>query len=194
MHHILRRILRFSHEVIFPRQLAFGVFFLQLFGDRQRCKQLKIRLQDCPEGSVGCELLRLMERHGIHFVPWYERHDLKHLLLGYRLEACDEMRMQAFMFGNAGFSPFITLATLTFLLWVPDAWRDLPRHYFIGKMTRPIGGLNVEQVAHRNLEELRRELGLEDAKAQVALFFDALHGRNWNPGVMHHFEKTTAKM
>ena len=31
-----------------------------------------------------------------HLVPGYERHDLKHVLLGYTTDATEEMQMQAF--------------------------------------------------------------------------------------------------
>ena len=170
---LARRILRFFHTVMFPKQLAFGVYFLKLFGDNNYCKQLKIKLLDCPEGSIGHELKQFMDAHGFEFVPHYEKHDLKHVLLGYGITAPEEMCMQAFMFGNAGFRPVITLITLTFLVWTPDAWRDLPYHFLVGRFTKPVGGIRVEDIAERNLLEMRREIGLTEAMWKADLLFSS---------------------
>ena len=169
-----RRTLRFFHTVMFPKQLAFGVFFLKLFGDKNYCKQLKTKLLDCPEGTVGHELRCFMDANSLEFVPHYEKHDLKHVLLGYGITAPEEMCMQAFMFGNAGFRPVITLITLTFLVWTPDAWRELPYHFLVGRFTRPVGGLRVEDLAHRNLLEIRQEIGLTEAIWKADLVFGTL--------------------
>lgn len=169
-----RRILRLFHEVMFPKQLAFGVFFLKLFGKKNYCKQLKIRLLDCEAGTVGHELKGFMDTNGFEFVPHYEKHDLKHVLLGYGITAPEEMCMQAFMFGNAGFRPAITLITFSFLIWTPDAWHDLPYHFLVGRFAKPVGGLRVEDLADRNLLELRQEIGLQEAFWKADLLFHGL--------------------
>lgn len=167
-------ILHVFHDYIFPRQLAFGVFFLNLLGDKKYCQMLHEKIKKCHPGTVGHALRLFMKKHGFKFVPWYEKHDLKHVILGYGTTAPQEMCMQAFMFGNAGFRPIITLITLSFLIWTPDAWKHLPYHYFIGKMAAPVGGLKVEDVAERELVEVRRELKLAEAKEKVDAFYKGL--------------------
>lgn len=145
---------------MFPMQLELGAKILRFFGDQKRCDQLKLQLSTLPEGTIGKELFQMMEANSLSFVPWYEKHDLKHLILGYRQAAPDEMRMQAFMFGNSGFPFFITIVTCFFLIWTPDVWPELPRHYRAGKQVKPIGGIPIERIMHRNLEEFRREIGI----------------------------------
>jgi ubiquinone biosynthesis protein Coq4 len=174
---LTQRILRCFHTVIFPKVLAFGVFFMKLFGDKHYCKQLKISLLQYPPGTVGHEMLCFFERYGFDFVPYYEKHDLKHVLLGYDATAPDEMRMQAFMFGNAGFRPFIKLFTIIFLIWTPDVWRELPYHFLIGRFTKPIGGLRVEDLAHRDLQEVRNEIGLMEAIWKADLLMKGLRAQ-----------------
>ncbi len=154
------RILYFFHEVIFPAQLEFGTKILRFFGDQKKYDRLQIQISELPDGTIGKELHRMMEKNGINFVPWYEKHDLKHLVLGYLPTAPDEMRMQAFMFGNAGFSVFSIFTFSIFLIWTPDVWHDLPRHFRLGKKCKPIGGLKIEEVMYRNLEGFRREIGI----------------------------------
>lgn len=151
--------LRWCHGVMFPRQLAFGVWFLQWIHDREAAKALPGRLAPLPRGSIGHALLQFVQANGLKFVPGYERHDLKHVLLGYGLDAPDEMRMQAFMTGNAGWSIESALALL-FVVWTPDVWRELPQHYRAGKLARPLRGWRILEVAGRDLAEARRALGL----------------------------------
>lgn len=155
-----RRYLRFGHDVAFPRQLAFGVSFLRLFGDVHAARRLGERLRTLPEGTVGKALADFMDHEGLAFVPGYFRHDLKHVLLGYSTHPSDEMRMQAFMTGNAGWRRESFLALL-FLPWTPDAWPDLPRHYRLGQRARPLSGLDLEVVVHLDLVAFRRSLGIE---------------------------------
>lgn len=157
-----------AYNHIFPAQLAFGVFFLNLFGNRKRLKALMSDLEYYPEGTLGKELWLLMKQKNLEFVPWYERHDLKHILLGYPQHAPDEIRMQAFMFGNAGFSFVHTLIFLAFVVWTPEVWPELPYHYRVGQLTAPIGDWRLEEVVDKDLSALRNDIGLEAARRQAA--------------------------
>ncbi len=147
-------------KVIFPNQLAFGVFFLKLLGNQKYCRRLARQVASAPAGSVGEALQNFMQKHQFEFVPYYEKHDLKHAILGFAAEAQDEMRMQAFMFGNAGFSPMITLIYLTFVIWTPEMWSEIPLYYYIGQKTAPIAHYTVEDLLDKNLLEFRQEIGL----------------------------------
>ncbi len=165
----IHRIWKFAvYRYLFPGQLAFGVFFLNLFGNRTRTRALLQSLEPCPEGSLGREIWLLLRSRNLELVPWYERHDLKHVLLGYPPYPPDEIRMQAFMFGNAGFSPVYTLIFLLFVIWTPEVWPELPYHYRVGQLTRPVGDWDIERFAHRNVAELRLDIGLEQARRQAA--------------------------
>ena len=159
--------LRFAHRVIFARQLDFGIFFLKLFGDKEEAKRLFALIENSAEGTLGRSVWDMLHAKHLDFVPSYENHDLKHALLGYRQEAPEEIRMQAFMFGNAGFSLFSIATFLMFILWTPDVWLEMPYHYRCGRLTKPIGHWHIEAFAHRDLEALRLEIGLEVAREQA---------------------------
>lgn len=156
-----------SYRYIFPGQLRFGVFFLNLFGNRAYARALACSLEYCREGTLGRAIWLFLRARNFELVPWYERHDLKHVLLGYPPYPPGEIRMQAFMFGNAGFSVVHTLIFLSFVIWTPEVWPELPYHYRVGQLTKPIGHWTVEQYADRDLEELRLEIGLEAARRQA---------------------------
>lgn len=148
----------------FEKQLAFGVFFLNLFGDQNKCVQLKKYISELPPNTLGHRLYHEMQKHQFDFVPYYESHDLKHIALGYEFKMEDEIRMQAFMFGNSGFSIWSLFMFSLFIVLVPESWSSLPYHYRIGKHCKPIANWTVTQVAAKNLQELRQEIGWYDAR------------------------------
>lgn len=149
------------YRVIFPKQLAIGIFLLRCWGNNRYYEQLQQSLSFLPEGTVGKTLWQMLSDQHLRLVPYYEHHDLKHTVLGYSTEAPDEMRMQAFMFGNTGFSPFITLVFCLFVIWTPEVWAELPYHYRMGKQTPSIADWRLEDIAPYNLHELRQALGID---------------------------------
>ena len=161
---IYRAWLRFAHRVVFHQLLSLGIFFIRLFSDRKLAKSRYDLLINCPENTLGHAVLAMLKAKSLRFVPRYENHDLKHALLGFRQEAPQEICMQAFMFGNAGFSVFSVLTFLVFVVWTPDVWMELSYHYRCGRLTSTIGHWRIEDYAHRDLEELRKEIGLERAR------------------------------
>lgn len=56
---------------------------------------------------------------------------------------------------------------LSFVIWTPEVWPELPYHYRVGRLTAPIGDWRLEDVADRDLEALRTEIGLEAARRQA---------------------------
>lgn len=175
MNALARRILRFFHNVVFPKQLAFGIMVLNYIGDKNYCKALKIKLQEYPSGTVGHELLQFLAKNDFDFVPYYEHHDMKHVLLGYDTSAKGEICMQVFMFGNAGVSLISLSLFLSFAIWTPDIWHELPYHFLLGRFCKPLSKIHVEEAAGRNLLELRKEICLEEAKWKADMLWQGLY-------------------
>jgi ubiquinone biosynthesis protein Coq4 len=164
----MKKILTFTHHfalrVLFSKQLSFGIFFLNLSGTKQARIQLMDRLAHCPERSLGREVWAMLHRNGHDLVRHYESHDLKHVLLEYEQEPEDEIRMQAFMFGNSGFSLFSIVTFLMFVIYTPRVWRELPYHYRIGRNTVPIGHWTLDMYAEYKVDDLRAQINLEQAR------------------------------
>lgn len=73
------------------------------------------------------------------------------------------------MFGNAGFSIFVSFVFLMFVIWTPDVWPELPYHHRVGKLTEPNGDRKVEEVVHLDLGQLRQGIGLYEARKKAIL-------------------------
>jgi hypothetical protein len=157
---LLQNTRTLRHDYIFKYQLEFFISVLNFFGDTEDCISLKKRISVLPDNTLGKQLYIMMESANIEFVPWYKEHDFKHALLGYKMDTLEEMKMQAFMWGNSGFQWFTTLMTLNFLIWIPEVWSELPKHYKIGQQILPISQWKTEDFIERDLQELRTEIGL----------------------------------
>jgi hypothetical protein len=151
-----------SHHVLFPKQLEFGIYFLRLFGDTHKTKHLQKSLSSLAENTIGKRLYNLLKNRGLELVPFYEEHDLKHAILGYSMEATDEMLMQAFMAGN-DFKFTTNFIALFFVIWTPEIWFQIPHHFKIGRKCKPIGHYKVRDLIHRDLEQFRTEIGFYEA-------------------------------
>lgn len=166
----MKNILKYlAHDIIFSKQLAFGVFFLNLFGNKKYTQQLEKYLETLPQNTVGYEIITTLKEHGHSLVPGYETHDLKHVILGYKMEANQEMLMQAFMVGN-DFTLLNSFIALFFVIWTPKIWGELKYHYKIGKLTKSIGRLKIEDIAHLTVEEVRQQIGLYAAREKTKAF------------------------
>ncbi|WP_157560225.1 hypothetical protein U8527_05535 [Kordia algicida OT-1] len=118
---------------------------------------------------MGKEIANCLDHHQLNLVPKYESHDLKHVLLDYKMTAEGEIRMQAFMLGNGNYS-IPSFAILLFgTLLLPDLWKKFYADFQKGRKTIPISRWSIEDYAHRNLNELRVELNTS-TRASTSLF------------------------
>jgi ubiquinone biosynthesis protein Coq4 len=106
-HHLLRR----------PDRLRYTVAELRAF----------------PEGTVGHALCRFLDQKQLTLLPYYAKHDIKHILLGYDTTGEGEVCLQCCMLGNGHLS-FPVLATVGFgLLTMPEHWRQFAMAYRRGR-------------------------------------------------------------
>lgn len=79
-------------------------------------------LHQLPEGTLGRDLINMLDDHQLQLLPYYVKHDIKHVLLGYDTTGEGEVCLQCFMLGNRHFS-FPVMATVLFgLFTMPEYW------------------------------------------------------------------------
>lgn len=90
-------------------------------------------LGEMPKGIVGRDLADFMVAKNINLLPGYERHDMKHFLLGFDTTEEGEICMQCFMLGNGRIS-FPVLITVIFgIIFTPEYHRKMKQSYYEGK-------------------------------------------------------------
>lgn len=140
---------------IIRKSFHLSVWTIEQFYDIAVFEEKARQLNELPEGTLGKDIAGCLKRNGLRLVPGYESHDLKHVLLGFKMTPVDEIRLQAFMLGNgnhtlASFAIFIFGA-----LFLPDMWRTFLRDFKDGAKARPISTWTIEEFAHCRTAALR---------------------------------------
>jgi len=128
-----------------------------IYGSTKLAPKLN-QLRTLNEGTVGKEIANLLDNFSYRLIPKFENHDLKHVILEYEMTMKDEIRMQAYLVGNGNY----TLPCLVFLtlgLFYPTVWLDLPKEYKIGKSSKSIHYLTLDNCMDKDLLETRNEYG-----------------------------------
>jgi hypothetical protein len=145
-----RRIIKMSFD--------FSVSTIERFNDMEIYKQKVSELRDLENGMLGKEIADCLDNHKLTLVPNYESHDLKHVLLDYKMTAEDEIRMQAFMLGNGNYTiPCFAILGFGAIL-LPDLWSTFYQDYRKGRKSIPISSWKIEDYAKSNTNELRLKL------------------------------------
>ncbi len=118
----------------------------------------KEQLKALPEGSLGNDLYRFLEKRNLPLLKHYSRHDLKHVLLGYDTTDEGEACLQSFMFGNGRVS-FPVLATLVYsFCTMPEHWTKMKRAYRLGKKSNSIHHWQWNNLMTESTDQLRTKI------------------------------------
>lgn len=112
-------------------------------------------LKTLPAGSLGHELYNFLDERGMSVLPYFETHDVKHVLLGYGTSDRDEACMQFFYLGNRHYSiaTFLTVFSSTILM--PGFFRHFYAAFKRGRRAKPIGRLPLESFLMLPTSDLR---------------------------------------
>lgn len=145
--HLSRTIIKKSFHV--------SVWTIEKFYDIAVYEQKARELQGLPDGTLGKDIGNCLENNGLRLVPNYESHDLKHVLLDFKMTPVDEIRMQAFMLGNGNYS-IPSFAIFIFgALFLPDLWVTFYKDFIHGQRSKPISTWTIEEYAHCKTATLR---------------------------------------
>ena len=114
------------------------------------------QMRNLPKQTVGSDIAKMLDKHGLKLIPKFENHDLKHLILGYGMTTQEEIKMQAYLFGNGQ----RTLSCILFLLsgvLFPSSWREYYQDYKKGKNAPSILKLSIDDCMEQPTDEVRKE-------------------------------------
>ena len=126
--------------VFLTHQLALPV--LKIIRKPELFPYTRIQLHEMPEGTLGKDLITMLDENRFKLLTHYARHDIKHILLGYPTTDEGEVSLQMFMLGNGHIS-FPVLVTVLFgSLTMPEYWSSFIKAYRRGKKSPVIDGWN----------------------------------------------------
>jgi hypothetical protein len=148
-------ILQVIARNIIKKSFHFSVWTIEKFYGIAIYEQKVRKLKEFPDGTLGKDIANCLEKNNLRLVPNFESHDMKHVLLDFKMTPVDEIRMQAFMLGNGNYTiPSFAIFIFGALL-LPDLWLTFYRDYKNGLYAKPIKNWTVEEYAHCQTSTLR---------------------------------------
>jgi len=111
-------------------------------------------LSELPTGTIGNDIFKMLNSANLKIIPKFEEHDMKHIILGYSMSPIDEIRMQAYLFGNGN----NTICCLLFLasgLIFPEYWNTFYDDYIEGKNSVSISSLALKKCKKKLTKDLK---------------------------------------
>ncbi len=91
------------------------------------------KLSALPYETVGNELWQVLNKQNLRLLPYYEKHDIKHVVLQYPFTDEGEVGLQFFMLGNGRIS-FPVLSTIIYgIITMPEYYGSFKKAYRKGK-------------------------------------------------------------
>lgn len=145
-------------EAIIKASFHLSVWTIERFHNMRVYEDKLEQWRACKNGTLGKDVADCLDKHDLRIVPGYESHDLKHVLLDYKMTPVDEIRMQAFMIGNGNLSlPSLAIFLYGFIL-LPHKWIQLFQDLKLGLFSQPIKTWTMEQFAGKKTAELRKQV------------------------------------
>lgn len=145
-------------RAIIKKSFHLSVWAIEQFHDIDVYEQKVRQLNELPDGTLGKDIANCLTKNNLRLVPNYESHDLKHVLLDFKMTPVDEIRMQAFMLGNRNYS-IPSFAIFIFgALMLPDLWKTFYEDFKNGRNTKPIKTWTIERYQHFPTSTLRQTL------------------------------------
>lgn len=112
--------------------------FLRLVRSPEKFGYTAANLRNMQEGTLGRQLVAMLDQKNLKLLPYYARHDIKHILLQYDTTDEGEVCLQCFMLGNRHVS-FPVIATVLFgIVTMPEYWKKFREAYRRGARCQPI--------------------------------------------------------
>jgi ubiquinone biosynthesis protein Coq4 len=93
----------------------------------------KTELKNFSEGTLGWELVTYLEERKLQLLPYYAKHDIKHILLQYDTSDEGEVCLQCFMLGNGHLSFPVVATVLYGAVTMPEYRKKFKAAYKRGK-------------------------------------------------------------
>lgn len=137
-------LLRLFTENLIEKVKTYGVIKpLQFIHPWEPYAKKLAYMRSLPRYTVGHDLAKMLDARGLTLIPHFEKHDLKHLVLGYEMDTESELCMQAYLIGNG----YLKLHCILFLgsgLLLPSLWKTLYAHFNKGRRSPSLSTLSFD--------------------------------------------------
>ncbi len=151
--------LRAALLVFLTHHLALPV--LKLIRKPEKFSYTLAGLHQLPKGTLGYDMAKFLELRGLQLLPFYARHDMKHILLEYEASEEGEGQLQFFMLGN-GHVSFPVLATVFYCFaTMPEYWPSFKKAFLRGRKSIAISKWNFIELVTQPTADLKNRINLK---------------------------------
>jgi ubiquinone biosynthesis protein Coq4 len=136
---------------------------LQLLRNEKKFQYSLRQLEAMPQDSLGYSLGIFLSQRNLELLPYYARHDIKHVLLKYDTTDEGEVCLQCFMLGNGHLSIPVIATVLYGFFTMPEYWSSFKIAYRRGKRSIPIENWEWFPLLYEPLEQLQQKIDNEDS-------------------------------
>lgn len=115
-------------------------------------------LQHMPEGTVGYELFLFFSRNNLKMLPHYEKHDIKHVVLGYPPNETGEVCLQTFMLANGRITLPVIVSVIIGWTIMPEHWTSFVAAWRKGRNLSSLNKLNWFALIPQPIDEVRTKI------------------------------------
>lgn len=114
------------------------------------------QLLQMQEGTMGNALIKMLDDNNLALLPYYAKHDIKHILLGYDTTDKGEVCLQCFMLGNGHISFPVFITVVFGFVAVPEHWGSFTEAYRRGRRSTPIENWKWFEILHEPVVSLQQ--------------------------------------
>jgi len=119
-------------------------------------------LKNFPANTLGNDLVNFLEVKELYLLPYYAKHDIKHILLRYDTTDEGEVCLQCFMLGNRHIS-FPVIATVLYgIFTMPEYWTSFKKAFKRGRKYLPIEEWKWFELLPLSVNDLRSKMQLKN--------------------------------
>jgi len=111
-----------------------------------------------PAHTLGYDLAHFLHRKDLQLLPYYARHDIKHILLDYDTTDEGEGCLQCFMLGNGRLSFPVVATVLYGLFTMPEHWGAFRKAFRRGRKSIPIHNWKWFGILHEPTSVLKKKI------------------------------------
>ena len=116
------------------------------------------QLLQMPEGTLGRELIAMLDTNSLQLLSYYAKHDIKHILLDYDTTDKGEVCLQCFMLGNGHISFPVFITVVFGFVTVPEHWKDFIAAYKRGRQSAAIEQWKWFEILQVPVQELQQKI------------------------------------
>lgn len=149
-------LIRSKLLVFLTHRLALPV--LKLIRQPQKFPYTREQLHAFPDGTLGKDLVEMLEANQFELLTHYAKHDIKHIVLGYPTTDEGEVCLQVFMMGNGHMSFPVFITVFFGGLTMPEYWSSFRKAYKRGKMSMSVANWKWTEMVCESTNDLQNKI------------------------------------